>query len=190
MRRWFVGIVLAGVVHCGAQAANMGNGQYTSSLRASAAAAAALWRRCRSHCRAAGQTVVVDNRVPLLAYDQVSKAAPDGYTLYVAGAYFPVLRLLQPTSVTADPVRDFTPIVQTEVTPLMVVVNPSVPVINSMQELIALIKQKPGQLNVSTGAFGGAGDLGGEDSGSQYRPRRRQRPLQRHSQVAAGCNVR
>src|SRR4051812_33906576 len=45
-----------------------------------------------------GQPVIVENRVPVIAYELVAKAPADGYTLYYAGAYFTTLKLLQPVS--------------------------------------------------------------------------------------------
>src|ERR1051326_6041596 len=56
-----------------------------------------------------GQQAVVENRGSGAIPGQVfSKAAPDGYTLLVAGGSFPIRPLLQPTPY--DPVRDFAPI--------------------------------------------------------------------------------
>src|SRR3954467_7755366 len=55
------------------------------------------------------QGVVVDNRPAIVQGRIVSKAAPDGYTLFVSGESLWVQALLQ--SVPYDPQRDFTPIV-------------------------------------------------------------------------------
>ena len=56
-------------------------------------------------------------------------------------------------SVPYDPVKDLAPITMVERTPLIVVVHPSLPV-RSIQELIALAKSRPGQLNYASGIAG------------------------------------
>jgi tripartite-type tricarboxylate transporter receptor subunit TctC len=53
-----------------------------------------------------GQPVIVDNRSVVIAIEVVSRAAPDGYTLVVAGSSFMIGHLLTPKP-TYDPVRDF-----------------------------------------------------------------------------------
>ncbi|MBI2226014.1 MAG: tripartite tricarboxylate transporter substrate binding protein, partial [Betaproteobacteria bacterium] len=60
-----------------------------------------------------------------------------------------------------DPIRDFAPIAKVASSPLAVVVRPSLPV-HSLNELLALAKSKPGELNYSTGGNGSMGHLAGE----------------------------
>ena len=96
-----------------------------------------------------GQQVIVDNRASVLPGEIVAKAPPDGYTLLLDAASFWIGPLLQETPY--DPVRDFLPITLTDKSPSVLVVHPSVPV-NSVKELIALAKAKPGTLN-----YGGPG---------------------------------
>jgi tripartite-type tricarboxylate transporter receptor subunit TctC len=60
-----------------------------------------------------------------------------------------------------DPFNDFTPITLINTTPLVVVVNPSVPARN-IRELIALAKSKPGALNFGSSGTGGSNHLAGE----------------------------
>lgn len=107
-----------------------------------------------------GQPVVVENRVPLIAYDAVARAAPDGYTIYVAGAYFTTLKLLQ-ANATADPIKDFAAITITDQAPCILVTNPDLPV-KSLKELIDLARAKPGVLNFAAGPIGTAAHLGAE----------------------------
>ncbi len=110
--------------------------------------------------KALGQTVVVENRAGAgssLAADFVSKAPADGYTLLIAS----------PSSISVNPalnpklgyVKDLTPVTRLTSSPLVVAVNPSSG-INSLQELIAAAKKKPGSLNYATSGIGSAPHLG------------------------------
>jgi tripartite-type tricarboxylate transporter receptor subunit TctC len=106
-----------------------------------------------------GQQAIVDGRGAFLAMDFAARAAPDGYTLLVAGGSFwtgPLLRKL-----TYDPVRDFLPISLTNTAPSVLVVHPSLPV-KSAKELIALAKARPGDLNYSSPSTGSAVHLAAE----------------------------
>ena len=100
-----------------------------------------------------GQPVVIDNRggSAVIPVELVTKAPPDGYTLLAFGTTLWHLPLMQ--SVPYDPVKDLAPITMVERTPLIVVVHPSLPV-RSIQELIALGKSRPGQLNYASGISG------------------------------------
>jgi tripartite-type tricarboxylate transporter receptor subunit TctC len=60
-----------------------------------------------------------------------------------------------------DPVRDFAPVTQVANVPNVLVVHPALPA-NSVKELIALAKAKPGTLNFASGSNGSAGHLAGE----------------------------
>jgi tripartite-type tricarboxylate transporter receptor subunit TctC len=60
-----------------------------------------------------------------------------------------------------DAVKDFAPITLVAVTPNVLVVNPSLPV-NSVQELVAYAKARPGKLSFGSGSNGSAGHLAGE----------------------------
>ncbi len=98
-----------------------------------------------------GQPVIVDNRPPVNAAEAVSKAPPDGYTLFVQGASLWIRSLL--VKMPYDPVKDFSPIslIVREVN--IVVVHPSVPA-KSVKELIALAKARPGELNYASPGTG------------------------------------
>lgn len=100
---------------------------------------------------ALGQAVVVDNRPgagSLIGTDLVAKATPDGYTLLGVAASFSINPSLH-VKLPFDPVRDFAPISRLCAFPHILVVHPAVPA-KSVKELIALVKSKPGQLNVAT----------------------------------------
>jgi tripartite-type tricarboxylate transporter receptor subunit TctC len=107
-----------------------------------------------------GQQLFVDNRPgATVTGELVAKANPDGYTILSIGTSFwlgPLLRK-QPY----DVVRDFAPVILMTNTPTLLTVPPSLPV-NSVKELIALAKARPGQLNVATTAAGGAMQLAAE----------------------------
>ena len=107
-----------------------------------------------------GQPVIVDNRpAGVIQGEIVSKAAPDGYTLLLAGANFWVGTLLQKTPY--DPVKDFAPITLTTSSPNILVVHPSVAA-TSVKELIALAKAKPGTLNYASTSAGSSSHFAGE----------------------------
>jgi len=98
-----------------------------------------------------GVAVVVDNRPGAsgnIGTEAASKAAPDGYTLMETASTI-VTNVAVLKSVPYDPVKGFTPIAPTAIGNLALVVNPSVPA-NSVKELVALAKAKPGQLNYAS----------------------------------------
>ena len=103
-----------------------------------------------------GQPIVVDNRsggTTLKSAELVAVAPADGYTLLVAGNALAVQPLLVKASY--DPFKDFSPIMLISQEIRVFTVNPSLPV-NSIKELIALAKAKPGALNYASGGIGGA----------------------------------
>jgi tripartite-type tricarboxylate transporter receptor subunit TctC len=101
-----------------------------------------------------GQPVVVENRPGAgsnIAAEVVARAAPDGYTLFVFSTVNAVNVSLY-SKLSYDPVNDFAPVSLLASMANLLVVHPSVPA-QSVNELIALAKSKPGQLN-----FGSAGN--------------------------------
>ena len=106
-----------------------------------------------------GQPVIVDNRPTALIPEAVSKLPPDGYTMVLLGNSFWIAPLLRNTSY--DPVRDFAPITLVSSSPNIIVVHPSLPV-KSIEELIALAKARPGQLNYAVASIGSSPHLAAE----------------------------
>lgn len=107
-----------------------------------------------------GQQLVVDNRPAAIVGELVAKAPADGYTLLAIGSVLWLTPLLQ-DNVGYDPVKDFSPISVTGLSVNVLVVHPSVAA-NSVKELIALAKAKPGQLNYATGGTGSSNHLAAE----------------------------
>jgi len=112
---------------------------------------------------ALGQPVVVDNRPGAsgtVGSDLVAKARPDGYTILMTLTSHTTTPSMY-ARLPYDAIRDFAPITMVTSAPLILVVNPAVPARN-VQELIALAKSKPGQLNFTAAAIGSGGHLAGE----------------------------
>jgi tripartite-type tricarboxylate transporter receptor subunit TctC len=106
--------------------------------------------------RVLGQGIIVDNKPGAgssLAAEFVAKAAPDGYTVMIASQSGMIVNPLINKTVAYDTQRDFVAITQVTSSPLVVAVNPSVPV-NSIRELIAEAKKSPGKLNFATSGNG------------------------------------
>jgi len=109
------------------------------------------------------QPVVVDNRPgagSITGTDLVAKATPDGYTLLVVASSITINPSLH-KNLPFDPIRDLAAISQLSAFPNMLVVHPSVPV-QTVQELIALAKSRPGQLNYGSSGTGTGTHLSAE----------------------------
>jgi tripartite-type tricarboxylate transporter receptor subunit TctC len=103
-----------------------------------------------------GKQFVVDNRGGgggIIGTEMAAKAPPDGYTLFLASTSHTTAPALE--KLPYDPIKSFTPIAKVATGPFVLTVHPSVPV-NSAKELIALAKQKPGQLVFGTSGMGGS----------------------------------
>jgi tripartite-type tricarboxylate transporter receptor subunit TctC len=108
-----------------------------------------------------GQQVVVENRAGAsgtLGSELAAKSAPDGYTLLVAVASPLAVGPAVYPKLGYDPVRDFAPIARIATIPYIMAVHPSLPVHNA-QELIALAKRKPGEINFASSGNGGTPHL-------------------------------
>jgi tripartite-type tricarboxylate transporter receptor subunit TctC len=105
-----------------------------------------------------GQRVLVENRGGL-AVDVLAKSPPDGYTLLFYGPAAWTQQLFRETSV--DPLKDLAPITMAMISPIVLVVHPSLPV-KSVKELISLARARPGELNYASGTIGATPFLAGE----------------------------
>jgi len=107
-----------------------------------------------------GQSVVVDNRTGAsgaIGTQHVAQSPADGYTLLLVAAPFTTVPAALP-SAGYDPVGHFAPVSMIASGPLVWAVNKDLPV-RSMQELIALAKEKPGYLNYGSAGAGGINHL-------------------------------
>jgi tripartite-type tricarboxylate transporter receptor subunit TctC len=110
-----------------------------------------------------GQPVIVDNRPGAntnIGTGIVARSAPDGYTLLMTVNNLTINPSIY-SKVPFDPLKDFAPISLFATSPLVLVVNPSVPA-NSVAELIALAKSKPGRLRFGSPGNGSPPHLAGE----------------------------
>jgi tripartite-type tricarboxylate transporter receptor subunit TctC len=93
---------------------------------------------------ALGQSVIIDNRPGAagnVAAQQVKRAAPDGYTVFVTSVAYAVNPTLY-ANAGYDPVQDFVPVILGPSTPNIITVNPSVPAKN-LKELLELARTTP-----------------------------------------------
>ena len=110
------------------------------------------------------QPVLIDNRPGasgFVAAEMVAKSPPDGYTLLAATEATLVANPLFFRKVPYDPQRDFAPVTIAVEIGYVLLVHPSVPA-NSVQELIALARSKPGALNYASSGNGSAFHIGME----------------------------
>ena len=110
-----------------------------------------------------GQQVVVDNQPGangIVGTEALAKAAKDGHTLGMIAANHVVTPALYP-KLPYDTLRDFTPVTMLGAVPFLFIVHPSVPA-QSVKELVALAKARPGQLLYSSAGNGSPPHLSGE----------------------------
>jgi tripartite-type tricarboxylate transporter receptor subunit TctC len=110
-----------------------------------------------------GQGVVIENQAGAagnIGAAAVAKAAPDGYTLVMLG----INHVINPSlykETGYDIPRDFKPIVRVAVAPLAIIANPKFPP-NTIPELIAAAKARPGEINYGSGGSGSVTHLSWE----------------------------
>ncbi len=109
-----------------------------------------------------GQQVVVDNRTGaggIVGTDLVAKAQPDGHTLLFALSSHAINASLY-SKLPYDTRKDFATVTQLISGPLVMVINPTLPV-NSVKDMVAYVKSKPGQ-SYSSAGIGSPPHLAGE----------------------------
>jgi tripartite-type tricarboxylate transporter receptor subunit TctC len=102
-----------------------------------------------------GQQFFVENRPGagnMIGIESVARSPADGYTLLFTASTIALNSVLY-KKISYDPIRDFAPITTAATTANVLVVNPGLPV-KSLHDLIALAKQKPGELTYSTPGVG------------------------------------
>lgn len=103
-----------------------------------------------------GQQVVVDNRPGaggIGACELVARSTPDGYTLLIADVAQTAINPALYAKLSYDTLRDFAPVSLMGTSGQFLTANASVPA-NSLKELIALVKAKPGQFRYGSGGIG------------------------------------
>ena len=112
-----------------------------------------------------GSSVIVETRSGAggnTGAESVAKSEPDGYTLlFTAPGPLVINQTLYSKGLGFNPVRDFAPIALFGSTPLVTMVSNDLPA-NSIQELIALAKAKPGTINFGSAGIGTTPHLTGE----------------------------
>jgi tripartite-type tricarboxylate transporter receptor subunit TctC len=117
-----------------------------------------------------GQSVVVENRPGAssqIAGDLVARSQPDGHTLLMTTQTLMTSQMIEGKTF-PDLTKDFAAVSLSATSPLILVVNPSLPV-KSLKELIALARARPGELNYGTGGLGTTPHMSGELMSTQAR---------------------
>jgi tripartite-type tricarboxylate transporter receptor subunit TctC len=111
-----------------------------------------------------GQSVLIDNRGGaggMLGADIVAKSAPDGYTILMCASGEVSLNVALFPKMAYDPERDLIPVTQLSISPLVLVVHPSLPA-RSVREFVALAKKRPGEIAYASSGAGGPHHIAGE----------------------------
>ena len=111
-----------------------------------------------------GQSLVIDNRGGAggnIAAELTAKSAPDGYTIMMATIGTHAINHSLYSKLSFHPIRDFTPVALVGESPNALVTSPRVQA-NTIQELIALVKAKPGKMNYGSSGSGTTVHLSGE----------------------------
>ena len=109
------------------------------------------------------QQLVIDNRAGAgssVASEITAKAAPDGYTLLMISSSHAANAALQ-EKLPYRPVKDFAPVILVATAPNVLVANPAIS-LNSVTDVIAMARARPGQLNFASSGNGSITHLAGE----------------------------
>ena len=114
--------------------------------------------------RKLGQPVVIDNRAGAsgaIAARLVAGALPDGYTVLVCTSATHGGNAVAMPNLGYDPIKDFSPIVRIATVPFVLAVSPALPV-QSVKELVALAKTRPGKIRIGFAGVGSFNHIVGE----------------------------
>ena len=103
-----------------------------------------------------GQSFLIENKPgagSVIGANAVAKAVPDGYTLLMATSTSMAVDVTLYKNLPYNPASDLIPLALVARTPFVLVVNPSLPV-RSVQDLIKLAKDRPGQLSYASAGPG------------------------------------
>ena len=107
-----------------------------------------------------GHSVIVDNRPGAagnIGTEAAARSPADGYTMLLVASTFTMNPSVY-AKLPFDTVNDFAPVTMIMWQPFILSVHPSLPV-SSVKQLIALARQKPGQLNYASGGSGTSGHI-------------------------------
>lgn len=110
-----------------------------------------------------GQSVVIENKPGTggnIGNDAVAKAAPDGYAFLMSPSSISIVPHLY-SKLNYDPMKDFVPVTLVGNIPMVIVVNPDFPA-KTLAELIAMAKQKPGEITYASAGNGTTNHLATE----------------------------
>jgi len=111
-----------------------------------------------------GKQVIVDNRAGaggVVGSELAANAPKDGYTVLMVSLAHTVNPWLYELNGRYDPIKSFAPVAIIAASPVVLVVNPSLPV-HSVTDLLALAKQQPGKLQYASAGIGSVTHLAGE----------------------------
>ena len=111
-----------------------------------------------------GQSILVDNRggaSGMVGAEIVARSAPDGYTVLMSTSGEAALNVALYPKMNYDPIRDFMPVTQVGLSPLVLVAHPSLPVKN-VRDYSARAKKRPGSISYSSIGAGSAQHMAGE----------------------------
>ena len=112
-----------------------------------------------------GQTIVIENVAGaggVIGTERAARAAPDGHTLlFSVESTIVIAKMVSPSVVKYDGLKDFVPITLVSSAPLVLVGRPGLPA-NSLDELIRLLRSQPGKSNYATSGVGTSLHVAGE----------------------------
>jgi tripartite-type tricarboxylate transporter receptor subunit TctC len=119
-----------------------------------------------------GQPLIIENKPgaqSIIAAEFVAKSPPDGYTILMGPSGPMTMNPATYSKLPYSPTRDFTPVSMIGSFPLLVVVNPSLPV-KSVKELVEYAKARPDKINYASSAapFQMASELFKQRTGTQF----------------------